>query len=165
MRQGVGRPASLANAGRTKTMKATSPLTGFPGSPKTSAPGFCSRGGPDPKPEGLARLETNLVENGPHSQAEECFGNQVEHSGRNAAGHEHHVGHEPTIQDLAQPQRLVRGDRQRFGHGPRFPREPHQAVTAFELRIWPGPTGLAGLDKFVAGRHDRDPRDEAPPSH
>ena len=53
----------------TKSRKPTSPLTGLPGSPKTSAGGRSRPLGSDSEPERLTRLEPHLVENAADARA------------------------------------------------------------------------------------------------
>lgn len=52
--------ARARSAGRTKRRNPTIPLTGFPGSPKTSVPGASPRGGPTPNQSGLPGLTWTL---------------------------------------------------------------------------------------------------------
>ena len=55
-----GLPARTGKAGLTKSRKPTSPLTGLPGSPNTSAAGRSPRGGPIPNQSGLPGLRRTL---------------------------------------------------------------------------------------------------------
>ena len=93
--QRSGLPARIDKARRTNSKKPTRPLTGLPGRPNTRARRPVGSRRPDPEPEGLARLETHLVENAPDAERVERRRNQVALAGRYAAGDEQNVRFEP----------------------------------------------------------------------
>ncbi len=123
----------------TKSRNPTSPLTGFPGNPKTRAGGRSPRGGPTPNQSGLPGLRRDLV--------------------KDTIAHPEHPG--PPEPDRAAPAETppvmtrISASSPRPGSRPadpegrarsavpargRPPRSPGPgAAAAFELRIWPGP--------------------------
>ena len=160
-------PARTAKAGRTNSRKPTSPLTGFPGRPKTSDGGPPSPPGSDPEPERLARLDPTLWKTAFDAQRLEGFGHEVALPGRDAAGDQEDVGPimaRSPARALAKVSRSPRGDLGRSASDGPSRHAPRQAasIAVFELRIWPGPgTSRLGPARRPVGDRDDRPRPDA----
>ncbi len=116
-------------------------------------PGPLASTGPDPEPERLARLETNLVKDAAHANRLQSGRDQITMASGYPAGDDQQVGGESLLERGLELRRLVRGDRQRLRRGARFDRKclKHQSIGIADLA---GTGHVLGLDKLIAGRQD-----------
>ena len=146
------RPRAARSAGRAKSWKVTMADTGLPGRPKTSVP---SR---TPNQVGLPGLSAHAPEALLDAELGERALHVVVRAHRDAARDAHHVGR------LERPRERRRGGLGAVGHrlaqhhlAARRARPGPRARTPFELWIWPGPSGGAGLHELVAGHEQGHP--------
>ena len=110
---------------------------------KNERPGLFSTSRANSKPERLSGLHANLVKHPSDAASLERGGNQVALAGGDASGQEQDVEIQTLLHDAMKFLGLVTCDRRTKGNAP-WLMDRASSMTAFELRIWPGPGTWSG---------------------